>query len=236
MIKRLPASSGISGLCRVTELTGSSQPHRLLKVTLAFNTWNRGISAGQGDSTPQTSKNAAFVLPLTTKAGLIQTCNHLPAGLRFSPTYFNWEAWRQTQGDEVTQLGKVGVWNCHEVYDGGHLLSQGQRMSLTQPQRRFKPKKRRRSKGRKKKKGQMIRTIKGESELLFTTSLYFCTLLVSSVGRPMSRPFRLNSGSKYSSAVMAVGLWGLAHCDTLLCEWQKHPSVNVTAHVAGMYV
>lgn len=36
----------------------------------------------------------------------------------------------------------------------------------------------------------------------------------------MSRPFRLNSGLKYSSAVMAVGLWGLAHWDTLL--WQKH--------------
>lgn len=35
---------------------------------------------------------------------------------------------------------------------------------------------------------------------------YFWTLLVSSMGRPMSRPFRLNSGLKYSSAVMAVGL------------------------------
>lgn len=35
---------------------------------------------------------------------------------------------------------------------------------------------------------------------------YLCTLLVSSMGLPMSLPFRLNSGSKYSSAVMAVGL------------------------------
>lgn len=53
---------------------------------------------------------------------------------------------------------------------------------------------------------------------------YFWTLLVSSMGRPMSRPFRLNSGLKYSSAVMAVGLWGLAHWDTLL--WQRNAKSN----------
>lgn len=40
----------------------------------------------------------------------------------------------------------------------------------------------------------------------FMATSYFWTLLVSSMGRPMSRPLRLNSGLKYSSAVMAVGL------------------------------
>lgn len=45
--QKSPALSVPSSLCTVTELTGSSQPHRLLNVTLAFNTWNRGISAKQ---------------------------------------------------------------------------------------------------------------------------------------------------------------------------------------------
>lgn len=55
------------------------------------------------------------------------------------PTYLDREAWRQAQGDEVTQLGKVRIGNSHEVYDGRHLLGQRQRVTLTQPQCRFKP-------------------------------------------------------------------------------------------------
>jgi len=40
----IPASVAPCGECTVTELTGSSQPQRLLNVTRAFNTWKRGIS------------------------------------------------------------------------------------------------------------------------------------------------------------------------------------------------
>lgn len=55
------------------------------------------------------------------------------------PTYFNREAWRQAQGNEVTQLCKVGIGNGHKVNDGCHLLGQRQRVALTQPQCGFKP-------------------------------------------------------------------------------------------------
>lgn len=55
------------------------------------------------------------------------------------PTYLDREAWRQAKGDEVTQLGKVGVRDGHEVDDGRHLLGQRQRMTLAQPQSCFKP-------------------------------------------------------------------------------------------------
>lgn len=50
-----------------------------------------------------------------------------------TPTYLDREARRQTQSDEVTQLGKVGVGNSHEVNDGRHLLGQRQRVALAQP-------------------------------------------------------------------------------------------------------
>lgn len=62
---------------------------------------------------------------------------------------------------------------------------------------------------------------------------YLCTLLVSSMGLPMSLPFRLNSGSKYSSAVMAVGLWGLAHWDTWL--WKNEQSVQWRSKIHNIY-
>ena len=39
-------------------------------------------------------------------------------------TYLDGEPRRQAQGDEVTQLGKVGVGDGHEVDDGRDLLGQ----------------------------------------------------------------------------------------------------------------
>lgn len=38
-------------------------------------------------------------------------------------TYLHREAWRQTQGDEVTQFSKVSIRNSHEINNGRHLLS-----------------------------------------------------------------------------------------------------------------
>ena len=43
------------------------------------------------------------------------------------------------EGDEVTQLGKVSVADGHQVDDGCHLVPQGQRVLLAQPQRRLEP-------------------------------------------------------------------------------------------------
>lgn len=57
----------------------------------------------------------------------------------FSFTNFDREAWRQAQGDEVTQLRKQGVGDGHEVNDRGHLFRQGEGMGLAQPQLGFKP-------------------------------------------------------------------------------------------------
>ena len=54
-------------------------------------------------------------------------------------TNFDGEAWRQAQSDEVAQLCKQGVGDGHEVNDRGHLLCQGERMGLTQPQLGLKP-------------------------------------------------------------------------------------------------
>lgn len=116
-------------------------------------------------------------------------------------TYLDGEAWRQAQGDEVTQLGEVGVGDGHEVDDGRHLLRQRQRVALAQPQSRLKPDQ---------ETAQINAKIGEEPQThangVSTATSYFWTLLVSSTGRPMSRPFRSNSALKYSSAVMAVGL------------------------------
>lgn len=53
-VEYIPASKSACGDCgdsTVTELTGSSQPQRLLKVTRAFNTWKRGISKSKDERT-----------------------------------------------------------------------------------------------------------------------------------------------------------------------------------------
>jgi len=56
-----------------------------------------------------------------------------------TPTYLDGEAGWQAQGDEITQLGEVGVGDGHEVDDGRHLLGQRQRVDLAQPQRSLEP-------------------------------------------------------------------------------------------------
>ena len=64
-----------------------------------------------------------------------------PSSPLLSPalTNLDWEARRQAQHDEVTQLGKQGVGDRHQIDDGRHLFCQGQRMGLAQPQLGFKP-------------------------------------------------------------------------------------------------
>lgn len=52
-------------------------------------------------------------------------------------TYLDGKAGRQAQHDEVTQLGKQGVGNGHEVDDRRHLICQRKRMGLAQPQLGF---------------------------------------------------------------------------------------------------
>lgn len=64
--QQLPASPVSSGWWTVTELTGSSQPHRLLKVTLALSTWKSGISAlhnkeGKGLCVGQSEQTQQFL-------------------------------------------------------------------------------------------------------------------------------------------------------------------------------
>lgn len=49
------------------------------------------------------------------------------------------EAWRQAEGNEIPELGKKCIADGHEVNDGGHLLTQGQGMLLTQPQLGLEP-------------------------------------------------------------------------------------------------
>ena len=53
------------------------------------------------------------------------------------PTYLDGEARRQLQGDEVLEPAEVCVAGGHQVYDGEDLLGQGERVVLTQPQRRL---------------------------------------------------------------------------------------------------
>lgn len=49
------------------------------------------------------------------------------------------------------------------------------------------------------------------------SSTYFCVLIVSSFGLPMSLSFRSKSSSKYSLGVMAVGLFTVAHSVVRSC-------------------
>lgn len=104
-----------------TELRGSSQPHRLLKVMRALSTWKRGISARRQ---PSLSQRPAPPRELPQTPG----CPRPPL------TNLDREAGGQAQGDEVTQLGKVSVADSHQVNDGRHLVAQGQWVLLAQPQ------------------------------------------------------------------------------------------------------
>lgn len=121
----------------------------------------------------------------------------------------------QAQGNEIPELGEKRIADSHEVNDGGHLLTQGQGMLLTQPQLGLEPAPHR---------SQGVRdTVEAmASQYILETSPspalpspplpstsrgpHFCVLVVSSMGRPMSRLPSSKLGLKYSSAVMAVGL------------------------------
>lgn len=59
-----------------------------------------------------------------------QTLKFMESVRQLRPTNFDGEARRQTKSDEVAQLGKVCIWDSHEVNDGRHLLRQGQRVAL----------------------------------------------------------------------------------------------------------
>lgn len=107
-----------------TEPSGWSQPQRLLKVMRALRTWKRGISAG-GTGGQQCHPDVGTL--------------HHPAPPCPILTDLDREAGGQLEGDEVAQLGEVGVGDGHEVDDGCHLLCQGQRVLLAQPQRRLEP-------------------------------------------------------------------------------------------------
>ena len=51
-------------------------------------------------------------------------------------TYFNWKSGWQLHVNEVLEFLEVSVGDGEEVHDGHHLLLQGQRVLLTQPQLR----------------------------------------------------------------------------------------------------
>lgn len=54
-------------------------------------------------------------------------------------TNLDGEAGREAQGDEVAQFGEERIADGHQVDDGGHLLTEGQRVVLAQPQLRLEP-------------------------------------------------------------------------------------------------
>ena len=54
-------------------------------------------------------------------------------------TYLHGKPWGEVESDEVPQAGKVGAGSRHQVYDGGDLLHQGQRVLLAHPQGALEP-------------------------------------------------------------------------------------------------
>lgn len=92
-----------------------------------MSTWKRGISAGRQSLRPPAPKQVGRPAP------------HKQPGAPCTLTNLDWEAWWQAQGDEVTQFGKVGIADGHQVDDGRHLVTQGQRVLLTQPQGGLEP-------------------------------------------------------------------------------------------------
>lgn len=167
-----------------TEPSGWSQPHRLLKVMRALRTWNRGISGGNGGSAAP---------PATAPS------HPPPSGPTPALTNLDREARGQLEGDEVTQLGEVSIGDGHQVNDGRHLLGQRQRVLLAEPQRRLEPA-----------RTAVWARARRRPPASPQCSAHLCTLLDTSMGRPMLRASRSKCGSKYSSRVMAVGLVGLA--------------------------
>lgn len=204
----LGEGASLLGLCR-RELTGSSHPLRFPKVMRALRMWKMGISAGKEGK----SREGSWVHHLNREQR-----HHRP----LPPTNLDGEAGREAQGDEVPQLGEESVAYCHEVNDGGDLLAEGQRMVLTQPQLCLEPGGDRcwtgepcllPSRGLCSSRGS--ETGRGSPVCSFPT--HFCVLVVSSMGRPMSRLPSSKLGLKYSSGVMAVGLAWLSVCVISVC-------------------
>jgi hypothetical protein len=77
-----------------TELTGSSQPQRLLKVMRALSTWKRGISEGRE---PGLSCLHPSVTPNLRRA----SCPSPGYPLACPLTNLDREAWWETQSDEI---------------------------------------------------------------------------------------------------------------------------------------
>lgn len=117
-----------------TELRGSSQPHRLLKVMRALSTWKRGISVRRQPSLSHCGHTPTCAWPLGPHPPLSLELPEASLLPRHPLTNLDWEARWQAQGDEVPQLGKVSVADGHQVNDGCHLVTQGERVLLAQPQ------------------------------------------------------------------------------------------------------
>lgn len=110
------APGGWAGAQTRTEPSGWSQPQRLLKVMRALRTWKRGISGG--------TKGVSGSVP----GGPCPSRSPRPRSPNL--TNLDGEARGQLEGDEVAQLGEVGVGDGHQVDDGRHLLRQRQRVLL----------------------------------------------------------------------------------------------------------
>lgn len=78
-------------------------------------------------------KNVFFVQQKTTRGRINEFIFGWTLIVKDLFTYLHRKARRQTESDEVSQFGEVGIRNGHEVNDGCHLLRQGERMSFTQP-------------------------------------------------------------------------------------------------------
>lgn len=84
---------------------------------------------------PSASKYFTFSFLFQQPSGFLGGFFSRPASSAL--TDLDGKAGRQAQHDEVTQLGKQGVGNGHEVDDRRHLICQRKRMGLAQPQLGF---------------------------------------------------------------------------------------------------
>lgn len=122
-----------------TELRGSSQPHRLPKVMRALSTWKRGISVRRQPSLSHCGHRPTCAWPVRLQLPHSPELPEDPLPLHHLLTNLDWEAGWEAKGDEVAQLGKVSVADGHQVNDGRYLVTQGQRVLLTQPQCSLEP-------------------------------------------------------------------------------------------------
>lgn len=85
---------------------------------------------------PQSHTLAARTRSTSSKP---HTPNSHRGKMEWGLTNLDREARRQAQGNEIPELGKKCIADSHEINDGGHLLTQGQGMLLTQPQLGLEP-------------------------------------------------------------------------------------------------